>query len=146
MTLAQLALVANLPKEAQDVVKKGLDAKALAPGDRITRFTNTINTTIAQDDAGLAKTQAAANAAANGDALIKLGEYQTSGGNSSDAIKTIQAGIAKHPTDPNYAQVRLGLAYLGAKQKDDAIRAFSAVRGDPNWQMVARLWTFYARR
>ena len=146
LTLAQLAMVAGLPKEAQAVIKKGLDSKAIAPGDRINRFNTLTSNAVTQDEAALAKSMAAANAAPAGDALVKMGEYQVSAGNAAEGIKTIQAGVAKHPVDPNFALVRLGQAYLAAKQKDEAIRTFASVKGDANWQLIARLWGFYARR
>ncbi len=144
MTLAQLAIVAGLPKEAQKVVAKGMEAKALT-GDRPQRLANMAAGRAKAADAAFAKNMAAANAAPNGDALVKLGVAQNSAGNSADAIKTIQAGIAKGVTDKGYAQVRLGLAYLDAKQKEQALRAFNSVRGDSNWTHIARLWSLYAR-
>ena len=41
---------------------------------------------------------------------------------AKDAIATIQAGIAKKPTSPTDAQLRLGTAYLAAGQKADAVK------------------------
>jgi hypothetical protein len=38
------------------------------------------------------------------------------------------------------------MAYLGAGQKDSAIRAFAKVKTNPNQAMIARLWTLYARK
>jgi hypothetical protein len=144
-TLAQLAIALGMPKEGKDVVQKGVDNKVLS-GERINRLVKFASDRAAQTDAQAAQTQAAANAAPNGDALVKFGEYQNSVGKSADAVKSIQAGIAKGVTDKGFAQVRLGLAYLGAKQKDQAVKAFAAVKGDPNWEMIARLWSLYARR
>ena len=46
----------------------------------------------------------------------------------------------------NEAQIRLGMAYLGAGQKDAAQRAFAKVKDDPKAVMVAHLWALYARR
>jgi Tfp pilus assembly protein PilF len=67
-------------------------------------------------------------------------------GKFPDAIKTIQAGIAKGVTDPDNAQIRLGMAYLGAGQKDAAVKAFNAAKNNPNQAMIAHLWALYARK
>ena len=46
----------------------------------------------------------------------------------------------------NNAQTRLGQAYIDAGQKDQAVRAFAKVKGTPNEELVAHLWTLYARK
>lgn len=138
--LAQLALQLGFAAESQAVIQKGMDAKLLT-GDRTVRLMN------------MAKGQAAANAAAapramasaNGDALVKLGEDAWGQGRFPDALKLIQAGIAKGVTDKDNAQIRLGMAYLGAGQKADAIRAFDRANTDPRQTVVAHLWSIYAR-
>jgi hypothetical protein len=143
--LAQLALQLGFPGEAQAVVQKGFDTKVLS-GDRSTRLLNMAKTQAGQDAAGMARNAQAANAAKNGDALVKLGEDEWGNGKYPDAINAIKAGIAKGVSDPDNAQIRLGMAYLGAGQKDAAVHAFAAVKNDPRQMMIAHLWTLYARR
>jgi hypothetical protein len=41
--------------------------------------------------------------------------------------------------------MRLGQAQLAAGQKDAAIRTFGAIKGDPKQEMVAHIWSLYAR-
>ena len=68
---------------------------------------------------------------------------------SDFSFATIKAGMAKPLDDKNNAQIRLGMAYLGAGQKADAQKAFDAVKpASPNDKsaMVAHLWSLYARR
>jgi hypothetical protein len=144
-TLAKLALELHFPAEAQAVEQKGFQAKLLS-GDTDTRLMNMTNSQFGADKAGAGAAMAAANAAPNGDALVTLGENFWGQGRNADAIKAVQAGIAKGPTDKNNAQIRLGMAYLGAGQKDSAVHAFSQVKGDDKWEMIAHLWTLYARR
>ena len=43
------------------------------------------------------------------------------------------------------AQLRLGTAYLAAGQKADAVKAFTAVKGNAADEMVAKLYATYAR-
>ena len=88
---------------------------------------------------------AAANAAPNGDALVKLGEDAWGQGRFPDAVKLIQAGIAKGVTDKDNALIRLGMAYFGAGQKDQAVHSFDKVDGDAKQKIIAHLWTIFAR-
>ena len=95
----------------------------------------------------MAKNLAAANAAPKGDALVKIGEDQWGQGKYKDAVATIQAGMKKPLTDKNNAEIRLGMAYLGAGQKADALKAFDRVKGPATDKsvMIAHLWSLYAR-
>lgn len=143
--LAKLAIELGFPAEAMDVQQKGADAKLLA-GDSATRLMNLTKTQIAANQASWASRLAAAKKAPSGDALIKLGEELWSQGKANDAIGLIQAGIAKDKTDLNDAQIRLGMAYLSAGQKDAAQRAFAKVKDEPKAAMIAHLWALYARK
>jgi hypothetical protein len=138
--LAQLALQMGFAAEAQNVIQKAMDAKLLTD-ERTMRLMN------------MAKGQAAANAAAvqkiqatgNGDALVKLGEDAWGQNRFDDALRLVQAGIAKGVNDKSNAQIRLGMAYLGGKKKEQAIRAFTEADGDAKTKVIARLWEIYAR-
>lgn len=141
---AELAIQYGLPTEAAAISKKGVDAKLLLDA-RSQRLVNLAQTNAAKDVANLPNLTKAANAAKNGDLLVKLGENLTGMGKAKDAIGTIQAGIKKGVTDANDAQMRLGQAYLAAGQKDQAVRAFNAVKGDAKAEMVAHVWSLYAR-
>jgi hypothetical protein len=143
--LAQLAIQLGFPGEGQAVIQKGMAANLLTD-DRSKRLLTMAQTQAGQDSAALAKNMQAAQAAKNGDALVKLGEDLWGQGKFQDALKAIQAGIAKGVTDTNNAQTRLGMAYLGAGQKDAALRAFNAVKDNANQQMIAHLWALYARK
>ncbi len=142
--LAQLGLQLGFGAEAQSVIQKGIDAKVLT-GDRVNRLMKLAQNTAAASAANYAKALAAANAAKNGDALVKLGEDNWGQGKFPDALSLIQAGIAKGVTDSSNAQVRLGMAYLGLKQKDQAIRAFMKADGSDAAKVVAHIWEIYAR-
>ena len=147
LTLAKLALAGGFAAEAQAVEQKGIDAKVLT-GDSVNRLMAMTKTQMAADKAGTPEALAAAQKAPSGDALVKLGEDLWGMGKFQDAISAIQAGIAKDKTDVDLANTRLGMAYLGAGQKDAALHAFAkAVKGsNPNQAMIARLWTLYAHK
>ena len=143
--LAKLALELGFPSEAMEAQQKGTDAKLLS-GDSAARLMNMTKSQIAAGQASWASRLAAAKAAPSGDQLIKLGEDLWGQGKAKDAIDLIQQGIAKDKVDVNEAQIRLGMAYLGAGQKDAAQRAFAKVKDDPKAVMVAHLWALYARK
>jgi tetratricopeptide (TPR) repeat protein len=147
LTLSKLALAGGFAAEAQAVEQKGIDAKVLT-GDSVNRLMSMTKTQMASDQAGTPAALAAAQKAPTGDALVKLGEDLWGMGKFPDAITAIQAGIAKDKTDVDLANTRLGMAYLGAGQKDAAMRAFTkAIKGNnPNQAMIARLWALYARK
>ena len=115
-------------------------------GDSAARLMAMTKGQIAASQASWASKLAAAKAAPSGDALVKLGEDLWGQGKAGDAVGLIQAGIAKDKTDMNEAQIRLGMAYLGAGQKEAAQRAFAKVKDDPKAVMVAHLWALYARK
>jgi len=142
--LAQLALQFSFAAEAQAVIEKGIAAKVLM-GDRTTRLLTMAKGQAGANAAKAAAAMAAANAAPNGDALVKLGEDTWGQGRYPDAIKLVQAGIQKGPTDKDNALIRLGVAYLSAGQKDQAIRSFEKADGDARQKIIAHLWTIYAR-
>ncbi len=144
-TAAEMALEFGSAAEAANIVQKGLDAKVLS-GDRAMKLLNTAKAQAASDEANFAKMAAGAAKARTGDDAVKLGEEMTNAGRAQDAINEIQLGLQKGVVDKNGAQILLGLAYLGAGQKDAAIRAFNAVpKDDANNAMVAHLWAIYTR-
>ena len=143
--LAQLALQLGFAAEAESVMEKAQAAKILTD-DRTNKLLALAKSQAGADVANAAKTLAAANAAAQGDALVKIGEDQIGQGKPKDAIATIQAGMKKPLTDKDNAAVRLGMAYLYAGQKGDAVKAFDSIKGSTgNAAMIAHLWSIYAR-
>ena len=62
------------------------------------------------------------------------------------AIDEFSKGIAKGGlTNPTEAQLALGIAQLKAGHKDDAIKSFKAVKGDPVLERLAALWVLHAQ-
>jgi hypothetical protein len=142
--MTQLAIQLGFPTEAQGVAQKGFDVKLLQ-GDRDTRLLNLAKTQAAKDSAGLTAAQQQAAKAKTGDLSVKLGENLWGYGKYEDAANAIQAGIKKGVSQPNDANMALGIAQLSAGQKDAAIRTFTSVKGTPAAETVAHLWSIYAR-
>jgi hypothetical protein len=146
MTYAQIALVRQMPAEAIAVIDQSTKAKIMPANDRTARLLKLATDRNAEANAGAAKALAAANAAPNGDALVAVGQQQVSQGKAKDGVASIRAGIAKKPTNVAEAQLRLGAALLADGQKAEAVRAFNAVKGSEQAQMIAGLYAIYARR
>ena len=145
-TATEIAVQLGFPSEAVTYVQKGIDTKAL-DATRGAKLLNLAKTNAATDVANLAKAQAAANAAKNGDALVKLGEDFWGMGKFQDALNSIKAGIAKGTTNPDQAQISLAMVYTSLHQRDQALAALKSISktAPPHTQTVARLWSIYAR-
>jgi Tetratricopeptide repeat len=145
-TATEIAVQLGFPSEAVTYAQKGIDTKQL-DATRGAKLLNLAKSQAAADVANLAKTQAAAAAAKNGDASVKLGEDLWGMGKYQDAVTAIKAGIAKGVTNPDEAQIRLAMAYIGLHQRDQALAALKSVSktAPPHTQTVARLWSIYAR-
>jgi hypothetical protein len=140
--LAELAIENGDSAEAVNVIQKSNGIAGVAGNARFQKLLATAQAQAAQDAANLQK----ASASGNGDTLVKLGEEQWGAGKPQDTIRLVQAGVAKGVTDKDNAAIRLGMGYLGAGQKEAAIKAFNSAKGDPKWQIIGHLWALYARK
>lgn len=145
--MAQLALDAGVPGEAQEVVEKGIQSGVLTSEDkteqgRYERLLNTAKKQAQQDQASLAQLAKDAAKASQGQADVALGQAYLSYGRYDDAIAAFQRGLKKPGvTDVDEAQISLGIAYMKKGQKDQARQAFQAVKDESKWSDVAELWT-----
>lgn len=143
--MAQLAMDAGVPGEAQDMVQKGMAAGVLKSEDKTEqgRYDRLLTGAKKQADADRASlTQQAAEAekAGTGQVLVGLGQAYLSYGEYDKAIAAIEKGLAKGGvTDADEAQISLGIAYLKKGSKDQAREAFKKAQG--KWKDLAELWT-----
>jgi Tfp pilus assembly protein PilF len=143
--MTQLAIQLHFPAEAVAVAQKGFSVKLLQ-GDRDMRLQALAQAQAAKDTANLPNLQKQANASRTGDLLVQYGENLWGRGQYADAVNAIQAGIHKGGLDkPDEAQLSLGIAQLGAGQKDAAMKTFGGIKGSPAAQTVAHIWSVYAR-
>ncbi len=139
ISLGQFALQFGFAAEAQTVMEKGVAARLLTD-DRSQKLLARAKQDAAAAIANEPKALAAANAAPQGDDLVKVGENMIGEGKAKDAIGVIQNGLKKPLKDANNGQIRLGQAYLAAGQKDQAKQTFSKVKAPEKDAMVAHLW------
>jgi len=140
--IAELAIQAGLPGEAQMVMEK-----AMAGGTKTERDTRLINMAKNQAEADqrtLAQSEAAAKNAANGEPLVKTGEAYLTYGNPAKAVELIKAGIAKGPKDVERAKLRLGVAQLEAKQVGEARKTFASIAANSPYGRLGKLWSIVA--
>ncbi|TAL01339.1 MAG: tetratricopeptide repeat protein [Rhodospirillaceae bacterium] len=143
---ANLALKEELPGDARTALQKGYDAGTLGAGSLKSEAAQLKAKAAAAADADLKSIDSGAKIAAGqktGDADIKFGEAYWSYGQYDRAIAAIQRGIGKGVKDPDDAQLRLGLAYLGAGQKPQALTAFNGITSNTPTAQIAHLWALY---
>jgi uncharacterized protein HemY len=144
--MAQLAIDAGVPGEAEAIVDKGVQAGTLKSTDKTTqdrynRLLASAKKSAASDKAQLAQLAKEAEKATSGQAYVGLGQAYLSYNMFDEAIDALKKGIAKGTvTDADEAQLSLGIAYLRKGQKDLAREAFKAIKGESKWHDLADLW------
>lgn len=146
--MAQLAIEAGLPGEAQSVLEQGINKKVIAEArdiDRANRLLATAKRQADADRATLSTQEKEAAAAKTGDAEVRLGQAFLSYGMNDKALAAIQRGIARgNLRNPAEAQLSLGMAQLQLGNKSEAAKAFRAARGDATLSRVGNLWALHA--
>jgi tetratricopeptide (TPR) repeat protein len=145
--MAQLAMDAGLPGEAEDIVQKGMEGGVLKVADkteqgRYDRLLAGAKKQVGVDKAELPQLAASAEKASSGQPQVALGQAYLGYGEVDKAIDALQKGIAKGTgvTDIDEANISLGRAYLKKGQKDQARQAFNAVKAGSKWSDLASLW------
>lgn len=142
--MAQLAMDAGVPGEAQDMVQKGMTAGVLKSEDKTEqgRYDRLLASAKKQADAdrnSLAQQAAEAEKAGTGQVLVGLGQAYLSYGEYDKAIAALEKGLAKGGvTDADEAQISLGIAYLKKGQKEQAREAFKKAQG--KYKDLGELW------
>jgi tetratricopeptide (TPR) repeat protein len=147
--MAQLALESGSPGEAQKVLEKGFDKGAFTDQrikDRNTRLLESVKKTAASDQAGLPKLERDADAATTGVKSAAAGLAYYGYGQYDKAADLLGKGVAKGGlTNEANTRLLLGIAQLKAGHKDDAVKTFKSVKGDPALEQLAGMWVLHAR-
>jgi tetratricopeptide (TPR) repeat protein len=145
--MAQLAMDAGVPGEAQAIVDAGMKNGTLKVEEkteqgRYDRLLAGATKQAKADEASLPQLAKEAEKAQQGQADVALGQAYLSYGKYDEAIGALQRGIRKGGvTDIDEANISLGIAYLKKGQKDQARQAFKAVKEGSKWSDLAELWT-----
>ena len=148
--MAQLALDAGSPGEAQRVLQRGFDKNMFTDQrskEKNQRLMDKSKQAATTDQAGLDKTAREAETATTGAKNAGMGLAYYSYGQYDKAVdqlnKAITKGSLRNAPD---TQLLLGIAQLKAGHPDDAVKSFKAVKGDPVLERLAALWALHARQ
>jgi tetratricopeptide (TPR) repeat protein len=148
--MAQLALEAGSPGEAEAVLQKGFDKNVFTDkltSDRNKRLLENAKKAAASDQASLPKQEKEADTATTGSKNVGVGLAYLGYGQYDKAVDELSKGLTKGGVkDEAQARLLLGIAQLKAGHKDDAMKSFHAVKGDPSLERLANLWSLHAKQ
>ena len=143
--MATLLMSAGYPGEAKAILDRGL-ATGVFKGEALTRAQTELKRASAGADADrkdLPGADQALASAKSGNEMVATGKLFFSAAEYAKAADAIGKGLAKGGvTDPEDAQILLGIAYARAGQGPAAIEALDKVR-DPKLASIAKLWKLY---
>jgi tetratricopeptide (TPR) repeat protein len=148
--MAQLAMDAGSPGEAQRALQRGFDKNVFTDQrtkDKAQRLLEKAKQKAAADLPTLDKTAKEADASPTGAKNAGMGLAYFGYGQYDKAVDELSKAVAKGGLrNPTETQLLLGIAELKAGHKDDAIKAFKAVKGDAILERIASLWVLHARQ
>jgi tetratricopeptide (TPR) repeat protein len=148
--MAQLAIEQGSPGEAQHILEKGFQKNVFTDArqkDKNTRLLESAKKAAAADLASLPKVEKDADSAPTGDKNIGVGLAYLGYQQYDKATDALNKGLTKGGvrSEPE-ARLLLGIAQLKAGHKDDAVKSFHAVKGDPSLERLADLWSLHAKQ
>ena len=150
MEMAQLALQADLPSEAKQVVDKGFASGVLGTGaeaERHKRLRDLVTKRLAEATAARGQEEKKALAAKSGDPLVAVGMNQVYSGQAAKGVQLMQQGIAKGGLKRTEdAKLHLGIAQLIAGDKAKAQATLQDRPGHRRHGRPGALWMLHARR
>jgi tetratricopeptide (TPR) repeat protein len=148
--MAQLALEVGSPGEAQRALQRAMDRNVFTDQrtkEKNQRLLEKAKQAASVDQASLDKVAKEADAGNSGPKNAGMGLAYFGYGQNDKAVdeftKAITKGGLKNPPE---TQLLLGIAQLKAGHKDDALKSFKAVKGDPVLERLATLWILHARQ
>jgi len=148
--MAQLAMDAGSPGEAQKALQRGFDKNVFADQrnkDKAQRLLEKAKTKAANDQPTLDRIAKEADAAPTGTKSAAMGLAYLGYGQYDKAVDQYTKAVTKGglKSQPE-TQLMLGISDLKAGHKDEAVKAFKAVKGDPILERLASLWVLRARQ
>jgi tetratricopeptide (TPR) repeat protein len=148
--MAQIALDQGSPGEAQHILEKGFQKNVFTDQrskDKNQRLLENAKKVAASDQASLPRIEVDAEKAATGDKDVGVGLAYLGYGQYDKAADLLNKGLAKGGVKSEAeARLLLGIAQLKGGHKDDAVKSFHAVKGDPALERLANLWSLHARQ
>lgn len=132
----------NNYNEAQAVLDAGLATKVLSPTDA--QYREVAASVKGKPIATAADLAVATKSAANGMALLRIGDRYYAMGNYAKAAELYRMSMGKAGVDPALANLHIGMALARAGDKAGATTALNAVTG-PRAE-VAKYWLLYVNQ
>ena len=147
--MAELALDQGSPGDAQSVLQKAQEKNVFTDQrskDRAQRLLESAKKRATADQAGLPKLEKEADAATTGDKNLAVGRAYLGYAQYDKATDQLTKGLGKgNVKNEADARLTLGIAQLKGGHKDDAMKTFKAVKGDPALERLANLWSLHGK-
>ena len=148
--MAELALDQGSPGDAQSVLQKAQEKNVFTDQrskDRAQRLLESAKKRATADQAGLPKLEKEADAATDGVKNLAVGRAYLGYGQYDKAADQLSKGLSKGGIKNEAdARLTLGIAQLKGGHKDDALKTFKGVKGDPALERLANLWGLHAKQ
>ncbi|MBQ0929385.1 hypothetical protein [Ideonella alba] len=147
--LLRLAVQAGLPGEALAVLDEAQSRGLLSASSAEVARRPALQRALAQDQAGLAGSEADARRAPDGQALFSLGQAMVSMGQTEPGLQRMAEGLARGGLrQPDEARLRLAVARWQAGHAEAARSEWRALAAGPAGPVadLARLWGLLAAR
>ena len=149
--MAQLALEAGSPGEAQQRAREGYaEERVHRPahqGPQPAAARERQEGAPPPTRRRLPRLEKEADAAPTGAKNVGVGLAYLGYGQYDKAADEFSKGLSKGGVkDEAQARLLLGIAQLKAGHKDDAVKTFKAVKGDPALERLANLWSLHAKQ
>lgn len=150
MEMSQLSLQGGFPDEAIKVIDQGFKSGALGTGAetaRHNRLRDLAKKTLSENAKTQAANEAEANKSNDGTGLVNIGYAYVTAGQFDKGIAMIEQGISKGNIKyEDDAALHLGMAYLQAGKKTNAVKILKSVQGKDGTADIARYWLIYANQ
>lgn len=148
--MAGLDLDQGAAAEAVRVLQKAFDSNVFTEQrdkDKNARLLAAAQKRAEADQAAIAERTSQAAAAPDGKKDAALGLTLLSLQQYPQAIEALNRGLRKGSLQSAAdTQLLLGIAQLKAGNKEEALKAFHAVKGDPKYERLASLWALHTRQ
>ena len=148
--MAQLAMEQGSPGEAQHILEKGFSKGVFSDQrtkDKNQRLLDAARKAAVADQATLPKIETDAKNAPTGDKDVGVGLAYLGYDQYDKASDLLSQGLSKGGVKSDAeAHLLLGIAQLKAGHKDEAVKSFRAVKGDPTLERLANLWSLHAKQ
>jgi tetratricopeptide (TPR) repeat protein len=150
MEMSQMAIQDGNAGEAIKIIDAGFKAGTLGTGkeaERHGRLRDLANKRLAEGKAAQAASEAEAQKSADGTGLVNIGFSYVTAGDTAKGIPLIEQGIKKDNLKyADDANLHLGIAYILAGKKSNALKVLKTVQGKDGSGDLARYWMIYANQ